>query len=41
LESAPPLIGIYIDGQKIGSDQSTSTATALNWQTRTFQFVVI
>jgi len=31
-------IGIYLDGVKIGSDESTSPATALNWQTRTFQF---
>jgi len=31
-------IGIYLDGVKIGSDESTSSATALNWQTRTFQF---
>jgi VCBS repeat-containing protein len=32
-------IGIYIDGVKIGSDESTSPATMLNWQTRSFQFV--
>jgi len=30
-------IGIYLDGVKIGSDESTSPATALNWQTRVFQ----
>jgi VCBS repeat-containing protein len=32
-------IGIYLDGVKIGSDDSTSPSTALNWQTRSFQFV--
>jgi len=32
-------IGIYLDGVKIGSDDSTSPATALNWQTRTVQFI--
>ncbi|WP_374326246.1 tandem-95 repeat protein [Azonexus sp.] len=32
-------IGIYVDGVKVGSDQSTSGASALNWQTRSFQFV--
>ena len=32
-------IGIYIDGVKIGSDDSASPSTALNWQTRTFQFI--
>ena len=37
--SAYTKIGIYVDGVKIGSDQSTSTWSALNWQTRTFQFV--
>ena len=37
--SACTKIGIYVDGVKIGSDQSTSTWSALNWQTRTFQFV--
>jgi hypothetical protein len=33
------LIGIYLDGVRIGSDDSTSPATVLNWQTRTFQFI--
>ena len=32
-------IGIFIDGVKIGSDESTSPSTTLNWQNRTFQFV--
>jgi hypothetical protein len=32
-------IGIYVDGVKIGSDESTSPSMALNWQTRTFQFI--
>ncbi len=32
-------IGIYLDGVKIGSDESTSPTTALNWQTRSFQFI--
>jgi len=31
-------IGIYLDGVKIGTDDSTSPSIALNWQTRTFQF---
>ncbi len=32
-------IGIYVDGVKLGTDQSTSCWTGLNWQTKTFQFV--
>jgi len=32
-------IGIYLDGVKIGSDESTSPATVLNWQSRVFQFI--
>ena len=31
-------IGIYVDGVRIGGDQSTSGATALNWVTRSFSF---
>ncbi|HZX33542.1 MAG TPA: Ig-like domain-containing protein [Rhodocyclaceae bacterium] len=31
-------IGIYVDGVRIGGDGSVSPATALAWQTRTFQF---
>ncbi|MDP3927380.1 MAG: tandem-95 repeat protein, partial [Hydrogenophaga sp.] len=31
-------IGIYVDGVRIGGDQSTSGATALNWATRSFSF---
>jgi hypothetical protein len=32
-------IGIYVDGQRIGSHANTSTNTALNWQTVNFQFI--
>lgn len=32
-------IGITLDGHKIGSDQSTSPAAALDWQTRSFTFI--
>ncbi len=31
-------IGIYVDGVRIGGDESTSSATALNWQTKQFTF---
>lgn len=34
-------IGIYLDGVRIGGDDSTSPSTALNWQTRTFRFTGI
>jgi hypothetical protein len=32
-------IGIYVDGVRIGGDDSTSSNTALNWQTKQFSFV--
>jgi len=32
-------IGIYVDGVRIGGDDSTSGNTALNWQTKQFSFV--
>jgi len=31
-------IGIYVDGVRMGGDESTSGAQALNWQQRTFSF---
>lgn len=31
-------IGLYVDGVRIGGDQSASPDTVLDWQTRTFQF---
>jgi VCBS repeat-containing protein len=31
-------IGIYLDGVKIGGDESTSPGSTLNWQSRIFQF---
>ena len=32
-------LGILVDGVRIGGDASTSPAAALDWQTRSFQFV--
>ena len=32
-------IGIYVDGVRIGGDDSTSSNTALNWQSKQFSFV--
>jgi hypothetical protein len=32
-------IGIYVDGVRIGGDDSTSGNTALNWQSKQFSFV--
>ena len=31
-------IGIYVDGVRIGGDESTSSATVLNWQSKQFTF---